>query len=118
MIRQPPRSTRTDTLFPYTTLFRSFLKYRLPMAGNGEPLSHGLLRPIVKFIQQMKRLHSCQRTGTGIVFHPHPERSSAVRDRGCLADITGLARAIAPLPNTCYTSNPPRQWAPRPAGHG
>src|SRR3546814_20866478 len=26
MIRRPPRSTRTDTLFPYTTLFRSNLK--------------------------------------------------------------------------------------------
>src|SRR3546814_13397805 len=26
MIRRPPRSTRTDTLFPYTTLFRSSLK--------------------------------------------------------------------------------------------
>src|SRR3546814_8725175 len=26
MIRRPPRSTRTDTLFPYTTLFRS-LRY-------------------------------------------------------------------------------------------
>src|SRR3546814_7775594 len=25
MIRRPPRSTRTDTLFPYTTLFRSML---------------------------------------------------------------------------------------------
>src|SRR3546814_3219970 len=25
MIRRPPRSTRTDTRFPYTTLFRSFL---------------------------------------------------------------------------------------------
>src|SRR3546814_6691093 len=25
MIRRPPRSTRTDTLFPYTTLFRAFL---------------------------------------------------------------------------------------------
>src|SRR3546814_14357965 len=25
MIRRPPRSTRTDTLFPYTTLFRSIL---------------------------------------------------------------------------------------------
>src|SRR3546814_14750851 len=25
MIRRPPRSTRTDTLFPYTTLFRSFI---------------------------------------------------------------------------------------------
>src|SRR3546814_1149193 len=30
MIRRPPRSTRTDTLFPYTTLFRSL---------NGEPLA-------------------------------------------------------------------------------
>src|SRR3546814_4741103 len=30
MIRRPPRSTRTDTLFPYTTLFRSDeqLRYR------------------------------------------------------------------------------------------
>src|SRR3546814_12536206 len=26
MIRRPPRSTRTDTLFPYTTLFRSLVK--------------------------------------------------------------------------------------------
>src|SRR3546814_6548622 len=32
MIRRPPRSTRTDTLFPYTTLFRSyvFAEYRRP----------------------------------------------------------------------------------------
>src|SRR3546814_19601564 len=28
MIRRPPRSTRTDTLFPYTTLFRSFIMVR------------------------------------------------------------------------------------------
>src|SRR3546814_7636329 len=28
MIRRPPRSTRTDTLFPYTTLFRSLSSYR------------------------------------------------------------------------------------------
>src|SRR3546814_5841131 len=28
MIRRPPRSTRTDTLFPYTTLFRSLDGYR------------------------------------------------------------------------------------------
>src|SRR3546814_5736986 len=27
MIRRPPRSTRTDTLFPYTTLFRSIKRY-------------------------------------------------------------------------------------------
>src|SRR3546814_2260855 len=30
MIRRPPRSTRTDTLFPYTTLFRSGVR-----VGNG-----------------------------------------------------------------------------------
>src|SRR3546814_4945984 len=30
MIRRPPRSTRTDTLFPYTTLFRSI---RVVLAG-------------------------------------------------------------------------------------
>src|SRR3546814_16743439 len=28
MIRRPPRSTRTDTLFPYTTLFRSVAERR------------------------------------------------------------------------------------------
>src|SRR3546814_5584302 len=31
MIRRPPRSTRTDTLFPYTTLFRSRSTARRPM---------------------------------------------------------------------------------------
>src|SRR3546814_17296267 len=31
MIRRPPRSTRTDTLFPYTTLFRS-LAFLAPLA--------------------------------------------------------------------------------------
>src|SRR3546814_4195533 len=29
MLRRPPRSTRTDTLFPYTTLFRSFHSHEL-----------------------------------------------------------------------------------------
>src|SRR3546814_7654768 len=29
MIRRPPRSTRTDTLFPYTTLFRSLFHFDL-----------------------------------------------------------------------------------------
>src|SRR3546814_20724003 len=33
MIRRPPRSTRTDTLFPYTTLFLSGAVVRLPDHG-------------------------------------------------------------------------------------
>src|SRR3546814_5681579 len=39
MIRRPPRSTRTDTLFPYTTLFRSLPLARLAgQRGNVRPL--------------------------------------------------------------------------------
>src|SRR3546814_8604156 len=35
MLRRPPRSTRTDTLFPYTTLFRSeFLRFGPLVAAN------------------------------------------------------------------------------------
>src|SRR3546814_15159188 len=34
MLRRPPRSTRTDTLFPYTTLFRS-LRFFRPAVGGG-----------------------------------------------------------------------------------
>src|SRR3546814_4274182 len=40
MIRRPPRSTRTDTLFPYTTLFRSATtKRRAARAGWPPPLA-------------------------------------------------------------------------------
>src|SRR3546814_12695502 len=38
MIRRPPRSTRTDTLFPYTTLFRS-------CPGHARNLARGRARP-------------------------------------------------------------------------
>src|SRR3546814_6511123 len=34
MIRRPPRSTRTDTLFPYTTLFRSDQLQRAALLGD------------------------------------------------------------------------------------
>src|SRR3546814_5515544 len=53
MIRRPPRSTRTDTLFPYTTLFRSdlYLPYKpkrrtraqIAREAGLEPLADGLL---------------------------------------------------------------------------
>src|SRR3546814_11032437 len=39
MIRRPPRSTRTDTLFPYTTLFRSLQRRGIEIAHR---LHHGL----------------------------------------------------------------------------
>src|SRR3546814_9751735 len=45
MIRRPPRATRTDTLFPYTTLFRSShnagarMGSRCPQNGHGRRLA-------------------------------------------------------------------------------
>src|SRR3546814_4298892 len=36
MIRRPPRSTRTDTLFPYTTLFRSAVDHTINTDGPAD----------------------------------------------------------------------------------
>src|SRR3546814_4855808 len=51
MIRRPPRSTRTDTLFPYTTLFRS---EDVPYADPGARLEvhdagHGFYRVVLHY---------------------------------------------------------------------
>src|SRR3546814_1069381 len=46
MIRRPPRSTRTDTLFPYTTLFRSLRR-----------LGIARLDSIPAFLEALKLLH-------------------------------------------------------------
>src|SRR3546814_18263188 len=46
MIRRPPRSTRTDTLFPYTTLFRS-----LSSARSRGARSSLWLRAILTFLE-------------------------------------------------------------------
>src|SRR3546814_4074540 len=48
MIRRPPRSTRTDTLFPYTTLFRSGHK----RVDHGEARDHQVGRA-----DRVRRLH-------------------------------------------------------------
>src|SRR3546814_7249098 len=47
MIRRPPRSTRTDTLFPYTTLFRSLALDRVAEEG---------LHPLVDLAAQPRHL--------------------------------------------------------------
>ena len=45
MIRRPPRSTHLVTLFPYTTLFRSLVKF---VEENGEPVSLPYTRKITE----------------------------------------------------------------------
>src|SRR3546814_17507058 len=43
MIRRPPRSTRTDTLFPYTTLFRSLMPRAVLTDKLGPPSLYRLV---------------------------------------------------------------------------
>src|SRR3546814_1585824 len=44
MIRRPPRSTRTDTLFPYTTLFRSPSMHRALRRGTRGERKRGVVK--------------------------------------------------------------------------
>src|SRR3546814_5804429 len=49
MIRLPPRSTRTDTLFPYTTLFRSISNEVVPIL-NGTAFKNKGVQPLLDAI--------------------------------------------------------------------
>src|SRR3546814_3141625 len=71
MIRRPPRSTRTDTLFPYTTLFRSAVGKDQPFGVrhlHGDArllrllrcLGHHLLRRLVLAQPQRSEEHTSE----------------------------------------------------------
>src|SRR3546814_2094497 len=62
MIRRPPRSTRTDTLFPYTTLFRS----SSPLRGDPAASANGLKREageVRHACMRARRFRHCPRNG-------------------------------------------------------
>src|SRR3546814_7087322 len=69
MIRRPPRSTRTDTLFPYTTLFRS---------GQGQPLFLALYSALIIFFAFFY---------TGIVFNPDDTAENLKKNGGFIPGI-------------------------------
>src|SRR3546814_314802 len=71
MIRRPPRSTRTDTLFPYTTLFRSPALVGVASAANFLFSLAGKLAAKPKPLLQERG--SIGRRAVGVVFdHPQP----------------------------------------------
>src|SRR3546814_1890929 len=92
MIRRPPRSTRTDTLFPYTTLFRSLPQRgaEITRSGGGGPEGAGALA-----------LRGCSFTGihkaVGIEIDPAADRRTSVargdapRARRGAAEARGVA---------------------------
>src|SRR3546814_17889729 len=71
MILRPPRSTRTDTLFPYTTLFRS-------LTGAGKWLRRpdvpARVRPPIipaTAARMLARIHLARCDATRVTSHPH-----------------------------------------------
>src|SRR3546814_17359560 len=64
MYRRPPRSTRTDPLFPYTTLFRSFISMLgrcLGLVEARQPAIMALVKMPVLFNRQPEPPHFLQR---------------------------------------------------------
>src|SRR3546814_2960525 len=63
MIRRPPRSTRTDTLFPYTTLFRSVVAEGAVGLGHAVRVFALLHRvaAVVRRVEQFARQPGCHR---------------------------------------------------------
>src|SRR3546814_11224462 len=64
MIRRPPRSTRTDTLFPYTTLFRSSEGAPTQALSAGQP---GFSEPVVDGVAWRVYTHVAPDTGLRIM---------------------------------------------------
>src|SRR3546814_4704451 len=71
MIRRPPRSTRTDTLFPYTTLFRSDVERGLYRFSRIAVDAVGMFDAVVgqadRAGQQQRRGDGEARVGAGLV---------------------------------------------------
>src|SRR3546814_13018052 len=80
MIRRPPRSTRTDTLFPYTTLCRSQLLRSLVTHGvENRPAGPGACR--AANCRRAGRLDStgCGATGNPTALHRSEEHTSELQ---------------------------------------
>src|SRR3546814_6804479 len=95
MIRRPPRSTRTDTLFPYTTLFRS----ERSRDGGAEP--HRAQRELAPQRARHARDHR------GIESEQQPREAG--RDHRIPVDASPVdvsARLFHPAPPDCATSAP------------
>src|SRR3546814_11572051 len=82
MIRRPPRSTLTDTLFPYTTLFRSLW---LTIVGAGGTGRDPELDQILDEARELTALRVLQARGIDADTAP-PELLAVVRGYGGMAE--------------------------------
>src|SRR3546814_7445400 len=93
MIRRPPRSTRTDTLFPYTTLFRS------AWADIARRIAHEIknpLTPIQLSAERLRRKYLSQITSDPETFERMTE--TIVRQVGDIGRMVDEFSAFARMP--------------------
>src|SRR3546814_2391870 len=68
MIRRPPRSTRTDTLFPYTTLFRSLQDIPMDITAlNAESFERAPVTNLIDVQTSVPNLNISPRGGSGVI---------------------------------------------------
>src|SRR3546814_6583662 len=124
MIRRPPRSTRTDTLFPYTTLFRSLLAASDRVPGDELPGDDDALQLVGAFADRQQRrvaVEALDRELLGIaVAAMHPHGFHGVGDRrlggeqlrhaglhvAALALVVGLGGAVGEQPRRLGAAPP------------
>src|SRR3546814_1973524 len=83
MIRRPPRSTRTDTLFPYTTLFRSHIG-----PGNRQDRSRAIGRGGHRMAVRVTRIAGKERRQMRAdADRAHARPAAAVRDAEGLVEV-------------------------------
>src|SRR3546814_1542590 len=90
MIRRPPRSTRTDTLFPYTTLFRSML-------GGNAFGSAGARVVIEEFLEGEEASFICMVDGANALPMATSQDHKRVGDRDTGPNTGGMG-AYSPAP--------------------
>src|SRR3546814_4900123 len=77
MIRRPPRSTRTDTLFPYTTLFRSQVDRRCDGARNQAGACDQALPAVVELAHDQAGIVEGRETNTDREIEPRSEEHTS-----------------------------------------
>src|SRR3546814_8919354 len=84
MIRRPPRSTRTDTLFPYTTLFRSAVRGDGARQGPVAAEDHSEI-PAAPVAQSRDRRYRDDPAGNDLRLRPRCHRDGPADQRSAVA---------------------------------
>src|SRR3546814_16007027 len=103
MIPSPPRPTRTDTLFPYTTLFRSVLSVLSIRAGLPVGIAAPMLAPVV--VGERRRARQQERGAErqdDLVGHFFSDLSKAASGPGVIGATAGTPRP-SPAPQKCLS---------------